>query len=393
MRSVQVVNIFIRKQVINVKLVFTSNYFNHHQKPFCDELYQRLGDDFAFIANGVMGEERKKLGYSQGDVPSYVHFAFLSQTEREKAKTLINEADVVIAGATPNDMLLERIRSGKLLFRYSERPYKIKPTFPKKVYHAYRFRKNNLWRRNIYMLCASAYTAQDFASLGMYRGRTYKWGYFPEVKAYDTVSLMAKKKRNTLMWCGRFIDWKHPDDAIYVAQKLKDAGYDFHLNMVGTGTMDEYLRILAEAMDVADRVSFTGSMPPEQVRVYMEEAGIYLFTSDRQEGWGAVLNESMNSGCAVVASHALGSAPFLIRDGQSGLIYESGNRDMLFEKVKYLLDHPEEQERMGLEAYGAMQGTWNGKVAADRILRLSERILAGEKRPKLFEDGPGSAAR
>jgi glycosyltransferase involved in cell wall biosynthesis len=312
------------KQVIDLKLVFTSNYFNHHQKPFCDEMYRLLGDDFAFIANTVMSEERKKLGYSQGHIPPYVHFAFFGKAGRMEAETLLNNADVVIAGAAPNSTLLERIRNGKLLFRYSERPFKKKASLPKRIYHAINFRRSDLWKKNIYMLCASAYTAKDMADLGMYRRRSYKWGYFPAVKEYDTDALMAQKKRTTLMWCGRFIDWKHPDDAIQVAQRLKESGYDFQLIMVGTGVMEEQLHILAESMGVADRVCFTGSMPPEQVRVHMEEAGIYLFTSDRQEGWGAVLNESMNSGCAVVASHAIGSTPFLISDGQNGLIYQSG---------------------------------------------------------------------
>ncbi len=51
-----------------------------------------------------------------------------------------------------------------------------------------------------------------------------------------------------------------------------------------------------------------GAMSPDKVRAYMERADVFLFTSDFNEGWGAVLNESMNSGCAVVASHAMVSA-------------------------------------------------------------------------------------
>ena len=45
----------------------------------------------------------------------------------------------------------------------------------------------------------------------------------------------------------------------------------------------------------------------------MEESEIYLVTSDRKEGWGAVVNEAMNSGCAVVADHMIGAAPWMIR--------------------------------------------------------------------------------
>ncbi len=374
-----------------MKIVFVSNYFNHHQKPFCEEMYQRLGNDFTFIATSVMREERRKLGYKQEDRP-YICLSYESPEKKREALDLINSADAVIAGAAPNDMLTGRIRAGKLLFRYSERPFKKNVSLLKKAYHWLSFRKIDLWRNNIYMLCASAYTAGDYASVGMYRNRTYKWGYFPAVKEYDIEVLLSKKKRNTLMWCGRFIDWKHPDDAISLAKKLKDAGYDFHLNLVGTGVMEKELHQMVENFDLTDRVHFLGSMAPDQVRAYMEEAGIYLFTSDRQEGWGAVLNESMNSGCAVVASHAIGSVPFLIKDGENGSIYQSENVDMLFAKVKYFLDHPEKQKRIGRAAYQTMRDVWKAEIAVDRILQLSERLLAEEKYPDLFDVGPCSKA-
>lgn len=380
-------------QIEFMKVVFVSNYFNHHQKPFCEAMYRRLGADFRFISTTVMREERRKLGYAQEDFPTYVYLAYENTQCREAACRLINDADVVIAGSAPNDMLAERIRAGKLLLRYAERPYKKKASCIRKAYHFFSWRRKNLFKKkNIYMLCASAYTAEDYASLGMYKKRTYKWGYFPEVKNYDGETLMAEKEPYTLMWCGRFIDWKHPDDAVRLARMLKDHGYDFKLNFVGTGNMEEELHALVKSLDLSDRVNFWGSMPPEQVRRHMEKAGIYLFTSDRQEGWGAVLNESMNSACAVIASHTIGSAPFLIDDGYNGLIYQSGNIDMLFEKVTYLLDHPEEQERLGYRAYSTMQNTWNAEIATERILQLTERMLAGEKSPILFENGPCSKA-
>lgn len=374
-----------------MKVVFVSNYFNHHQKPFCDEMYQRLGSDFSFISTSVMREERKKLGYGQDRPPEYVLLAYEDAQKRREALERINGADMVIAGSAPNDMLLDRIRAGKLLLRYAERPFKKKASLLKRLYYSVKLHKDNLWKKNIYMLCASAYASGDYRSMGLYRGRTYKWGYFPEVKEYDMDALMQQKKRNVLMWCGRFIDWKHPDDAIKLAQKLKAAGYDFCLHFVGTGVMEEEMRQLAEKWDLTDRIKFLGSMPPDQVRKYMEETGIYVFTSDRQEGWGAVLNEAMNSGCAVVASHAIGSVPYLIKDGENGLIYPSGDVDALFEKVKYLMDHPDAQMLVGSKAYRTVTETWNAKTAADRVMRLTESILMGND-TDLFANGPCSRA-
>ena len=261
------------------------------------------------------------------------------------------------------------------------------------LYHSFNFRKMDLFKKNIYMLCSGAYTAGDFASLGMYKNRTYRWGYFPEVKEHNTDELFSKKKTDSIMWCGRFIDWKHPDDAVLLARKLKEKGYVFQLNVVGTGAMEAELKQLVNDYGLSDCVRFLGSMPPEQVRTHMEQSGIFLFTSDRQEGWGAVLNESMNSGCAVVASDAIGSVPFLISDKKNGSIYSSGDIDMLFENVRYFLDNPLEQKKSGRAAYETTTALWNASSAADRILKLSERLLSGEEYPTLFESGPCSKAK
>ena len=111
-----------------MKVVFLSNYFNHHQKPFCEEMYRRFGSDFAFISTMEMRDERKKLGYSQGDIPEYVLLSHINKEQHIKALGLINNADVVIVGKSPASMILMRILKGKLVFRYYiliQRHYKI----------------------------------------------------------------------------------------------------------------------------------------------------------------------------------------------------------------------------------------------------------------------------
>ena len=375
-----------------MKIVFISNYFNHHQKPFCEEMYKQLGTDFVFVATAEMGEERKKMGYGESNLPNYVLLAHEGEQQRNEALKLVYDADVVIAGSAPNEFLQNRIRAGKLLFRYSERPFKKKISFLKRIYHYFGFHQRNFWKKNIYMLCSSAYAAKDYASVGMYKGKTYKWGYFPEAKTHDIDELLKNKKKNTLLWCGRFLDWKHPDDAIKVAKKLKENGYDFRLNMIGTGVMEDELKALVKKYDLDDVVQFLGAMPPEQVRSYMEEAGIYLFTSDRQEGWGAVLNESMNSGCAVVASHEIGAVPFLMIDGENGYIYKSKNVEQLYQRVKHFLDSSADQNRMGKAAYTTIVDEWNAKIATCNFLELLQALSPFSESNFVKKSGPCSKA-
>ena len=100
----------------------------------------------------------------------------------------------------------------------------------------------------------------------------------------------------------------------------------------------------------------------------------------------------MNTGCAAIASHAAGSTAFLVRNGENGFVYRSGDTDELYSRIRYLLDYPDEQRRLGKAAYHTITQEWNEAVAAERFVDFSEHILAGEDPRNLFESGPCSKA-
>ena len=373
-------------------VVFISNFFNHHQKPFSEEMYARLGDGYTFIATEPMDEEREQLGWGMETLPDYVVDSETFQREREYYRELLYRADVVIVGAASDANVKHRIAASRLTLRYSERPLKKGFEPLKYPIRLFRWHRANPWNKNIYMLCASAYTAGDYAKFGLFRNRCYKWGYFPATKEYDIEQLISSKKPASLLWCARLIDWKHPEVPVEVAKRLKADGYSFTLNMIGNGVMEEQIKKQIADEGLEDCVYMLGAMKPEQVREHMEQSEIFLFTSDRNEGWGAVLNESMNSGCAVVASHAIGAVPFLLKDGENGEIYRSGDVDMLYEKVKQMLEHPERRRAQGIAAYQTITQLWNAQAAVQRLLKLLEQMLCGDHR-RTFVEGPCSAAQ
>lgn len=373
-----------------MKVVFLSNYFNHHQQCFSDAMYKLIGDGYKFIETSEMREERKKLGYGIDQLPPYVKRLSDTLDNLAQCVGLINDADVVIAGSTPEKLLRYRKKQNQLVFRYQERMFKQNLSFIQKLKRKIAFLSYNPRGKEIYLLCASAYAAADYNKLGLFKGRAYKWGYFPAFIEHDIVSLLNKKIKNKIIWCGRFIDWKHPEYALYVADRLKREGYDFTIDFIGTGLLEDELKRESVARRL-EEITFLGAMKPEKVRMHMEEAAILLFTSNFEEGWGAVLNEAMNSGCALVASHAAGSVPYLLKHRENGLIFENEKADDLYRCVKYLLDHPQEQERLGANAYKTIVQDWNPTIAAERFLMLVESIrMSGEC--DLFGDGPCSRA-
>ena len=385
-----------------MKIVFVSNYLSHHQIPFCDAISAIQDMEFFFVSTDVMSLERRNFGYR--DIEKTYEIRTYNNAEAlNRAKEIINDAEVVILGSAPDSYIIPRLKAGKLTFKYSERFYKQGLTYknlPHAVMGAWlhhgRFQKYPL-----YMLCASAYTAGDAAIFHNYIGRTYKWGYFPEAKKYDVTDLMSRKLSVTsgwkhpqvsILWAGRLIGWKHPDVSIELAASLKEKGYSFRMSIIGNGEMEQKLRTMIEQKDLTDCVEMLGAMSPEEVRSHMEKADIYLFTSDFNEGWGAVLNESMNSGCAVIASHAIVSVPFLIQDGENGLIYENGNQQQFEERVESVIKDSEYRKRLGVNAYESVVNEWSADIAAKRFVALSQSLLKKEPADNLFAKGPCSRA-
>lgn len=376
-----------------MKIVFMSNYLNHHQHPLCQALYKLCDGDFRFVACAPINSERLSLGYEDLNAQPFVIRAYEGGEQLSEAIKWCMESNVAIHGSAWKKFARMRIDAGLPLFRYSERIFKegLQPLrYPVRFF---RFNKNNPKKAKVYMLCASAYTAADYAKFGLFRGKAYRWGYFPEVKQYENIEKITEWKRDaSILWVARLIECKHPELPVILATRLKAEGYRFNIDIIGNGKMEEDIRRMIKDSRVEDCVHMLGSMPPEKVREHMEQSEIFLFTSDRNEGWGAVLNESMNSACAVVASHAIGSVPFLIKDGENGLIYKDGDVDSLYSKVKFLLDNSSERKKIGISAYNTLTEQWNAENAAKRFIDLAEAVISGDNAPDIFADGVCSKA-
>ena len=131
-------------------------------------------------------------------------------------------------------------------------------------------------------------------------------------------------------------------------------------------------------------------MPNAEVLQQMRQHDIFLFTSDKNEGWGAVANEAMSNGCCLLGSDAIGSVPYLVTDGATGMIFKSCDLDSLYEKVKYLLDNPEERQRMARDGQIRLQKVWSPENAAKSLLQLIDDLQHGRQTSIL--QGPCSKA-
>lgn len=337
-----------------------------------------LGAELYFIEHEKLPDEQKKLGYH------LYNEDFIIQSDegsKKKIYELTMSADAVLFGSKPQELFEECINKGKLTFNFSERLFKkgkIRAFLPN-VY--LKLRKKYLFNVPCapYVLCASSYTASDYKLLGYPGDRFLKWGYFPKTSQCNYNEIENKKIPGTIVWVGRFIDWKHPEYVVLLASYLKKRNLDFHIKMIGRGELFDDISDMIQKLDVCDYIELVGALPPEDVLNEVEKSEIALVTSDRREGWGAVVNEAMGSACAVVANEQIGSVNYLIKNGFNGFTYSDGKTQEFFKHVETLLCDNQLRSRSSKQAYDTINNEWNYRIAAERLLNfIKERVVYAE---------------
>lgn len=373
-------------------ITFFINYLNHHQLPIADEMYRLLGNEFRFVATYLRNPMELKGGADYSSRP----YCLLAAEDKEacaEAKRLNKESDVCVYGAGNLDWERERATTDKLSFEISERWFKrgILNLLSPRLIKWWWLYQTKLRFKPFYKLCASAFTASDCRRLLAFRDRCFKWGYFTKCPSFNRHKQKDVTNQINIMWCARLIPWKHPEMAIELATKLRTAGYTFNMKLYGEGPLRNTINKMISARKLEDIVLLMGNVPNEEVQHAMAKSDIFLFTSDRNEGWGAVANEAMSNGCCVVGSNQIGSVPFLIQDGKNGLIYKGQDIDSLYEKVTSLLDNPNKCWEMGQQAAIDLRDIWSPKVAAENFLQLIKDLQSGHNTTSI-QYGPCSKA-
>ena len=378
-----------------MKVTFVFNYMTQHQYPFAKAMYDLVGDDFLFLETLEFEEERKNMGWDN----DYSNEPFIRKYVSPDDEEIVLNSDIVLFGAH-YFYGRKRMDAGKPTFRMMERLYKKgrihayspKGFFGKLSEHT---KYNN---KPCYLLCAGAYVASDFDVFGGYKNKRYKWGYFTSLTDKDWYTLREYKSGDKcpvkILWTGRMLDWKHVLDGVKAFKTVIKHGKNAKLTIVGNGDERALLTSYVKQNGLSDHVEILDFMPNKDIRDLMEHSDIYLITSDFNEGWGAVINEAMDSGCAVIAGSGAGAAPYLIKDKINGRIYKSGDVSSLSKIIEELVSDKAVREMLGMQAHKTIQETWSPVTAAARFKRICDQIVSNGTDAVLpeYQDGPLSKA-
>jgi hypothetical protein len=147
-----------------------------------------------------------------------------------------------------------------------------------------------------------------------------------------------------LLVAGAIDSHKRQDVAIGAVAKLRDAGIDAALEILGRELDPSFaaeLRQLARALGLDGRVHFAGES--DDVIGHMRAADVVLVPAG--EVTPLVLMEAMAVGTPVVAAR-MGSIPDVVEDGLSGMLVEPGDSAAMALAVRRLIDEPDLGRRL-----------------------------------------------
>ncbi len=368
---------------------------SHHQMDFARAMTELLGvDNFRIVFQKPVYKERIEMGWSDDSGFNEPFIIRFWQSDKTKIEALrwIDQADMVIQGHFPIRYVRERIKQGKLTFAKQERFWKKPPSLRRRITRLPRLYKNyySVNRTNYHLLAIGAWAAQDLNDMGIFENRSWKFGYF-----MDTPEYRVKKQRGdevSLLWCASFLPVKQPHKALAIVRGLRERGMTVHLTMIGDGSLRPSIEQRISQSDAGGYVTLTGWQNQDGVRRHMIDSDLFLMTSDHGEGWGMVVNEALGCGCCVIGNCESGAASWLVEHGKSGFLYrDEALGEMLDEVAATSRDRLLDMGRLG---HQRMMHEWSARIAAGRVIDLSEKLLSGdiESARHLFRDGPCSMA-
>lgn len=157
-----------------------------------------------------------------------------------------------------------------------------------------------------------------------------------------------------------------------VARLIELGERNFHLSIIGDGTLKNDLISLAHELRVEKYVSFVGSVKHEEIPNWLRGADL-LVISSRNEGWPTVINEAFACATPIVSTDVGGIAEAIPRR-ELGILVEKENVEQLATAIRSAIAEPWNSETLVQQA---SQYSW--QKIAHLLVENYKTILATER--------------
>ena len=175
--------------------------------------------------------------------------------------------------------------------------------------------------------------------------------------------------KNYFVYVGRLSEEKGIKTLIEAMQSIKG----INLCIVGTGPLENELKAIKDKLNL-ENVEFLGFKTGNELKDIVSNSMFTVVPSEWYENCPMTVIESMAYGKAVIGSDS-GGIPELIRNNETGLIFKTGNKDDLIEKIQYLIKNPEKTVQMGKNGRKIAEVEYNKEIHFKRIKKVYDELL------------------
>lgn len=178
------------------------------------------------------------------------------------------------------------------------------------------------------VICPSYFMEKRMEKVPGFQGKTVVMHNF-----VDAVEKKYSVKKNYVLYFGRYSEEKGIRTLLSACRRLQEIPFIF----AGTGPLEKEVNHVSNVKNM-------GFLKGEQLRKIVEEAKFCVFPSEWYENCPFAVLEAQSCGTPVLGA-IIGGISELIRDGETGTLFESGNLEQLCQKISELWDDQERLER------------------------------------------------
>ncbi len=182
----------------------------------------------------------------------------------------------------------------------------------------------------------------------------------------------SKRRDNVILYVGSLIKRKGVNYLIEAFAMLADIYPEYSLVIVGDGVDSVALRTDVQKRALSSKVIFTGSLPPDLVRDWMQHAQVFVLPSI-EEGLGVVLLEALACGTPIVAS-AVGGIVDVVSD-DVGYLVSPANPEELKRSIEILIQDANIWEKMSKNARNKAVREYDWKKIANQFSVIYQKML------------------
>lgn len=371
--------------MINYKFVFWGN-INIHIYPLAESLSKSQKVMIVYDSSSFSNRKERMVTYRLSSSLELVDVAHTTATE---LRTLINkitdEYTIHINTALKNDgsrfhnalKLLMKLKTGGVISLPQE-GFQIQGLKGMVNRIKWFYYINVLYRKIQYFGYTGHNAFRDLVNVGCAKKRLFPFLYI--TKPFDSTSAMQHKNMDKcvkIIFVGAIDDRKNIRTIVRWINEEKDALLaPIELNIYG-GYGDEEL--LYSTINNNKSIRYHGIVPNDEVRTAMLESDIAILPS-KYDGWGAVINEALQSGCRVLVSNRCGSASIPKSTPELGEVFDPYNKFDFVLKLNNLLRKGSltEKERMSIKDWSKQR--IHPDVAAKYLIDV---IVATNNKTKL----------